>query len=72
MCTSLRHYLQSFLIGIILYESFLTLAVAQRVAPGVPPSQYVSTYFCHFELMIRHVDVDTNNIALIIDLSVAT
>lgn len=40
MYTSMRHYLPSFFIGIILYESFLTLAVAQRVAPGVSPQHY--------------------------------
>lgn len=41
MLTSIRNHVQLTFIVIVLFEVF-SLSLAQRVAPGVPPQQYVS------------------------------
>lgn len=41
MLMSIRNHMKLTFIGIVLFE-VLALSLAQRVAPGVPPQQYVS------------------------------
>lgn len=42
MLTSMRHHTKLLFISVALFELIALSLAQQRVAPGVPPSQYVS------------------------------